>query len=173
MDCLRSMGKKKPLVETGAIKVPRFESRNGFVTDTQRSRTMSRIKGKDTKAELLLRRALFARGLRFRLHQRQLPGSPDIVLGRYRLVVFVDGAFWHGYQWALKKPKLKSNVAFWVAKIERTIQRDLENRSLLEGAGYTVMRFWDHQVVRELDKCVNQVMLFVESARSGPIPALV
>lgn len=121
---------------------------------------------------MLLRRALFANGLRFRVHDKKLPGSPDIVLGRYRLVIFVDGAFWHGYQWALKKPRIKSNADFWIPKIERTMQRDLEVRARLEGAGYTVMRFWDHQVTRELGKCVNQVLLFVEAARIGPIPSL-
>jgi DNA mismatch endonuclease (patch repair protein) len=82
----------------------------------------------------------------------------------------VDGAFWHGYQWHKKKNTLKKNIGFWIPKIERNMQRDQTNNSLLEEKGYTVMRFWDHEIKNELNVCVNQILLYLEAAKSGSIP---
>jgi len=134
---------------------------------------MAKIRGKDTKAELLLRRGLWAKGIRFRIHVKNMPGRPDIVSNKYRLAIFVDGAFWHGYQWHKKKNRIKANPLFWIPKIERNMQRDRANQKMLEGAGYTVMRFWDHEVIKDLGKCVNQVSLYIESAKEKPIPEII
>lgn len=154
------------------IKVPRFEQAGGFHTTADRSKRMANIKGKNTKAEVLLRKALWANGMRFRIHVRNMSGKPDIVIRKYRLAIFVDGSFWHGFQWEKKKPTIKSNAKFWIPKIERNIQRDQINQKKLEGAGYTVMRFWDHDIQKNLKKCLNQILLYVESARDKPIPEL-
>lgn len=151
------------------IKVPRFEESAGFYTTKQRSKTMSKIKGKNSKPELILRKALWQQNIRFRLHQTHLIGRPDLVIDKYKLVIFVDGDFWHGYDWHIRKPK--TNQAFWIAKIERNMQRDRQVNRLLEEQGYTVMRFWEHEVKHDLAKCVNQVMLYLESARTGKVPS--
>jgi len=154
------------------IKVPRFERAFGFCTTATRSKTMANIKGKNSKAEVLLRKALWSNGIRFRIHVKNMPGKPDIVIRKYRLIIVVDGGFWHGFQWQTKKTKLKTNAQFWIPKIERNMQRDRNSRKQLEEAGYTVMRFWDHDIKTDLKKCLNQVFLYIESARDRPIPEL-
>ncbi|WP_240916561.1 very short patch repair endonuclease [Pedobacter sp. HDW13] len=131
---------------------------------------MSRIRSKDTKAELVLRRALWEKNIRFRIHSDLVFGKPDIFIMKHRLAVFVDGSFWHGYNWESKRIQIKSNVDFWVAKIERNMERDRKVNITLSEQGFTVMRFWDHQVLKELPKCVNQVLLYIESCRMGKIP---
>ncbi|MNK42091.1 Very short patch repair protein [compost metagenome] len=97
------MASPKKTIDEQPIQVPRFGKAGGFHTTQQRSRLMAKIRGKDTKAELLLRRGLWAKGIRFRIHVKNMPGRPDIVSNKYRLAIFVDGAFWHGYQWHKKK----------------------------------------------------------------------
>ncbi|MCF6342984.1 MAG: very short patch repair endonuclease, partial [Bacteroidales bacterium] len=129
--------------------------KEGFYTTPQRSKTMSKIRSKDTKPELLLRKALWAKGHRYRLRVKKLIGSPDIVFRKYKLVVFVDGEFWHGYNWEEKKQKIKSNRKFWIPKIERNMQRDIEVNNLLKEQGWTVLRFWDSSVKKEIQKCVE------------------
>jgi DNA mismatch endonuclease (patch repair protein) len=150
------------------IKVPRFEEKAGFYTTKQRSKTMSKIRGKNSKPELLLRKALWAKNIRFRIHRRDLPGRPDLIIDKYRLAIFVDGDFWHGYQWDIRKPK--TNQGFWIPKIERNMQRDREVNDQLNLMGYTVMRFWENEIKDNLQACVNQVMLYVEAARRIKIP---
>jgi DNA mismatch endonuclease (patch repair protein) len=152
------------------IKVPRFEEAAGFYTTKQRSYNMSRVKGKNSKPELTLRRALWAKNLRFRLHDKALPGKPDIVIKKYKLAIFVDGEFWHGYNWEKNKHQIKSNKAFWIPKIERNMQKDRINHEKLREMGYTVFRFWSDEVKRNLPRVVNQIMLYVETAREIKIP---
>lgn len=152
------------------IKVPRFHESEGFYTTKQRSKTMAKIKGKNTKPEMKLRRALWAKNIRFRIHNKDLPGKPDIVIKKYRLAIFIDGEFWHGYQWEKNKKQIKSNRAFWIPKIERNIQKDRSADRELKALGYTVFRFWANEVNKNLDACVNQVMLYIESAKDIRIP---
>src|ERR1700756_5196002 len=106
------------------IKVPRFEGKNGFYTSLERSILMSKIKGKNTSPELMLRKVLWNSGLRYRLHNKKLPGNPDISMKKYKIAIFIDGEFWHGYNWEEKKTKIKTNRDFWIPKIERNMQRD-------------------------------------------------
>ena len=141
-----------------------------LVTTAQRSYNMSRIRSKDTKPELLLRKALWAKGIRYRTHTKELPGRPDIVIRKYRLAIFVDGEFWHGHQWEKTKWRIKSNRNFWVAKIERNIERDKENNEALIALGYTVFRFWGEDVRKSLHKCINQIQLYLETAGEGRVP---
>lgn len=98
-------------------------------TPEQRSRCMAAIKGKDTKPEMIIRKYLFSRGLRFRVQVRKLPGTPDIVLPKYKTVIFVNECFWHGHEGCKYFRQLKSNVEFWKEKIERNIERDTCNRT--------------------------------------------
>lgn len=136
------------------IKVPRFEEQNGFYTTKPRSRLMSKIKGKETLPEILLRKALWKNGLRFRKNYKLLPGNPDILIKKYAIVIFVDGEFWHGNNWEEKKKRIKSNRKFWIPKIERNMQRDKEISQKLKSMGFTVIRFWEQEVKKDLEKCV-------------------
>lgn len=102
------------------------------MTPEQRSRCMAAIKGKDTKPEMIVRKSLFSRGLRFRVQVRKLPGTPDIVLPKYKTVIFVNGCFWHGHEGCKHFRLPKSNVDFWKEKIERDIEGDSHNRTKMK-----------------------------------------
>ncbi len=157
--------------EKSPIKVPRFEESAGFYTSGARSATMSKIRGKNTSLEMTFRKALWAKRIRYRLHTKGVLGKPDLVIKKYRLAIFVDGDFWHGFGWEERKAKIKTNAAFWIPKIERNIQRDQFVNQQLNLMGYTVMRFWEHEVKENLSSCINQVLLYLEAAKKGAIPA--
>ncbi|MFS4417956.1 very short patch repair endonuclease [Maribacter sp. 2307ULW6-5] len=140
------------------IKVPRFNEESGFYTTPQRSKIMSKIRGRNTKPELAFRKALWAEGYRYRIDYKKLIGKPDIVLKKYRTAIFIDGEFWHGYDWQERKKRIKSNRKFWIPKIERNIQRDREVNAKLEELGYTVFRFWEREVNKNLALCLKQVI---------------
>lgn len=145
------------------IKVPRFEEASGFYTSKKRSRIMGKIRGKDSKPELLLRRALWRRKIRYRVNNNILMGRPDISIMKYKLAIFVDGEFWHGYNWNERQNAIKSNRDFWIPKIERNMQRDREvNRKLTE-QGFTVMRFWSHELKNNLNRCVFDIMTHIQT----------
>ena len=120
------------------------------------SYNMSRIRSRDTRPELALRKALHACGLRYRLCQ-PLPGRPDIVFPRARLAVFVDGAFWHGRDFALLKQQIKVRRKFWVNKIGANIDRDRRNDSELRRLGYRVIRFWHDRVLKHPERCAKSI----------------
>jgi len=134
-----------------------------FDTTLARSKLMGRIKSRNTLPELLLRRALWQYGYRYRLHVKGLPGSPDIVFRKYGLCIFIDGAFWHGYNWELKKTTIKKNRDFWIPKIEANMARDTRNNEQLRAAGYTVLRFWDTELKKEPMKYVRIVVAAIRS----------
>ncbi|MEM6516355.1 MAG: very short patch repair endonuclease [Bacteroidota bacterium] len=147
------------------IKVPRFNEESGFYTTKKRSKIMGKIRGKNTKPELQFRRALWAKGVRYRVDNKSLPGRPDVSIKKYKLTIFIDGEFWHGYNWEKRKEKLKSNRAFWIPKIERNMQRDREVNAQLENMGFTVFRFWESEVKKNLNTCINDVMVYIETGQ--------
>lgn len=106
---------------------------------------------KDTRAEMLLRRALWHRGRHYRLHAKDLPGKPDLVFRGSKVAVFVDGDFWHGRDWPWQREKLamRSNGSYWVAKIEYNRERDQRNTKILKDKGWQVLRFWETDVKRD------------------------
>lgn len=108
-----------------------------------RSYNMSQIKSKNTKPEILIRKFLFAKGLRFRLHVKNLPGKPDIVLKKYNTVIFVDGCFWHGHDKCKYFIIPKTRTDWWLEKINKTIQNDKKNKSLLEEMGWNVITIFE------------------------------
>lgn len=129
------------------------------LTKEQRHRNMSNIKNKDTKIEIRLRRALWEKGYRYRKNYKELPGKPDIVLTKYRIVIFCDSEFFHGKDWEVLKPQLErgKNANFWIEKISKNMQRDEEiNRRLLY-MGWTVIRFWGKEITKNVEECVKVV----------------
>jgi len=133
-------------------------SKYGFVTSEERSHIMSQISRKNTKPEVKLRKTLWHKGVRYRIDYGKAPGRPDIAIVGHKIAIFVDGEFWHGYRWEEKKEKIKSNRDYWIKKIERNMQRDLRVNKLLAEKGWTVLRFWEKQVKKELESCVNSII---------------
>lgn len=136
-------------------KEPRFK---GSVSEKSR-RNMSRIKGKDTSIEVHLRKALWARGYRYRKNYRNLPGRPDIAITKYKIAIFCDSEFFHGKDWDALKPKLEkgANPGYWVRKIQRNIERDEEKDRQLRYSGWTVVHFWGKEIMKDVDACVSVI----------------
>lgn len=132
----------------------------------QRRRCMSRIRGKDTKPEILVRKGLFARGFRFRVQDRRLPGKPDIVLPKYRVAVLVNGCFWHGHKGCRYATRPKSNSDFWDTKIARNRHRDEVTAAHLEALGWTVITVWECEL-REKEKAEARIQTLAEEIRSA------
>lgn len=118
---------------------------------------MSRIRGKNTKPEILLRKLLHAAGFRFRLHVRDLPGKPDIVLRKYKTVIFVHGCFWHRHEGCEGATMPKTRTEFWTAKFEGTVQRDQRKREELEKAGWRVITAWECDLKQAPDSVINSI----------------
>lgn len=132
------------------------------LTPDQRARAMARIRRKDTQPELALRRALWTRGLRgYRVDDRRFPGRPDIAWSGRRIAVFVDGAFWHGHASAYT---LGRHGAYWDEKVARNVQRDRAADVALTQMGWKVLRYWDFDVRRDLDRCVAEIQAALRDA---------
>lgn len=123
-----------------------------------RSENMSRIKSKDTSIEMLLRKALWAKGLRYRLHSKTVFGKPDIIFIGKKVAIFCDSEFWHGKNYIEGKYTIKTNSSYWNTKLERNISRDKEVNQILAAQGWTILRFWAKDINKNLPDVVNQVM---------------
>ena len=121
----------------------------------KRSWIMSKIQSKNTKLEVTFRKLLWNGGLRYRIHYKKLPGKPDVVFISKKVAVFIDSHFWHGYDWNLKKKKLKSK--YWQWKISYNMKRDKKNNKELKKRGWIVLRFWEHQIKKEPDRCIRKI----------------
>lgn len=128
-------------------------------TNTQVHYNMSRIRGKDTKIEMILRHALYHEGIRYHKNVKALPGTPDIVLVRYKIAIFCDGDFFHGYDFARIQANLKKNKDFWISKIRRNQERDLSIDNELSQMGYHVLRFWEHEIKKSLPQVLDQIYM--------------
>ena len=123
---------------------------------------MAAVKSKDTRPELKLRKALWREGLRYRVNYKKLPGKPDIVFTKWKVVVFCDGDFWHGHNWAVRgqnslQEELSGYSQYWREKILRNIERDDENNKALIALGWTVVRIWESDIKNDLDGCVKTI----------------
>ena len=147
------------------IKVPRFSEENGFYVTKERSKIMSAIRDKNTKPEILFRKALWKAGIRYRLHSKKFPGKPDIVINKFKTVVFIDGEFWHGQNWVKNRDRIKSNRDFWIPKIERNMQRDKQNNEKLLLMGFKVFRFWEQDLKKDLAGRVKEVLDYLQVVR--------
>ncbi len=125
------------------------------LTPEQRSYCMSRVKSKDTSLEKIVRSALFKQGYRFRKHLKHLPGTPDIAFITKKVAVFIDGDFWHGYNYKTWRHTLND---FWRSKIERNMARDKKNFKTLRMSGWTVIRIWEHEIKTDLQQALNKVI---------------
>ena len=123
---------------------------------------MSKVKLKNGVAEQLLAKELWARGVRYRKNYKKLPGSPDIAITKYKIAIFIDGEFWHGYDWENKKHKIKSNKEYWIEKIEENIARDKRNDDLLMQQGWVFIHFWEKEVKKDVSACADLVMKVIE-----------
>jgi len=121
------------------------------VSPEKRKIIMSRVRGKDTKPEMAVRRWLHAHGFRFRLHRRDLPGSPDIVLPKYRTVIFVNGCFWHRHLGCPRTTTPKTRKDFWEKKFQANISRDIANEDRLRRLGWRVLIVWECRTKRDED----------------------
>lgn len=118
---------------------------------------MQHIRSKDTSIEIKLRKALWHEGIRYRKNYKVLPGKPDIAITKYRIAIFCDSSFWHGRDFEKKKP-VATNHQYWDAKIKRNMERDKEVNKQLRATGWTVLRFWDIEINKNMDECVNTVI---------------
>lgn len=154
------------VLQAGEPVLPQRLHRGDIMSPATRSALMSRIRGKDTAPELLLARLLRRSRKRFQVHQRDLPGRPDIVFRRAKVAVFVDGDFWHGWRFPVWRLKLSEK---WEAKIEANRRRDMRNHARLRRAGWTVVRIWEHQLKADPGACLLRVLMAVEEGpRDGP-----
>lgn len=129
------------------------------LTPEQRRKNMQHIRGKDTTIEVILRKALWSRGYRYRKNYKRIPGSPDIVLTKYKIAIFCDGEFFHGKDWEVLKPRLEksNNSEFWIKKISRNLERDDEINKKLLSMGWTVIRFWGNEIKKNTDECIRVI----------------
>lgn len=139
------------------------------LTPEQRRRNMQAIKSKDTTIELALRKALWSKGVRYRKNCKTLIGKPDIAITKYKIAVFCDSEYWHGFDWENRNQKIKSNREYWIPKIERNMARDQEVNAALEREGWTVIRFWERQIRKELNSCVDEVLSAIEKKQADTI----
>ena len=126
-------------------------------TPEQRRKNMQAVKNSGSKIETMLQKELWHRGLRYRKNAKQVYGKPDIAFIGKKVAVFCDSEFFHGYDWENKQKEIKSNRDFWITKIERNIQRDIEVNEMLESEGWTVIRFWGNEIKRDLKKCADRI----------------
>ncbi|MEA5049893.1 MAG: very short patch repair endonuclease [Oscillospiraceae bacterium] len=127
-------------------------------TPEQRRRNMQAIKCKDTKIEVLLRKELWSRGIRYRKNVSSILGKPDIAILGYKIAIFCDSEFWHGFDWEHKKEEIKSHRDFWYPKIERTMARDAEVNKNLQEQGWMVLRFWGHEIETDVNSCADLIV---------------
>lgn len=131
-----------------------------------RSRIMRAIRSKNTSIEMRLRKELFRRGYRYRIHYSEAIGKPDVAFPRLRVAIFIDSEFWHGFEWEKNRDKIMTNRKYWIPKIERNIQRDREVTEELRKSGWTVLRFWGRDITENVEDAIMQIEEALESSQS-------
>ena len=128
------------------------------LTPVQRRKNMQAIRSKDTKIEITLRTALWQKGIRYRKNYAKVIGKPDIAITKCKIAVFCDSDFWHGYDWENRNQRIKSNRDYWIPKIERNMARDREVTRTLESEGWLVLRFWEWQIKKHPEECIDMIV---------------
>jgi len=135
-------------------------------TREQISYNMRQVKNKDSKIEVLLRKELWKRGLRYRKNVNSIYGKPDIAFIGKKIAVFCDSEFWHGYNWEERKKDFKSHQEFWIPKIERNMERDCEVTQVLESEGWKVLRFWGNEIKKDTARCADIIESTVKERKN-------
>lgn len=135
-------------------------------TPEKRREVMQAIRGKDTTIEMMLRKKLWEKGYRYRKNYNKLAGKPDIVFPKYKIAIFCDSTFWHGYNWEEKKKRLDTNKEYWIKKIERNMERDKRVNEELTSQGWIVLRFWETDIKKNLDECVAKIEKAIQQRKS-------
>ena len=128
-----------------------------FLNPEQRSKLMSAIRSTNTKDEVRLAKALWALGYRYRRNNKTVFGRPDFTFKKIKLAIFVDGEFFHGKNWDIDRNRIKTNSEFWIKKIERNMQRDIEVNAYLESQNWKILRFWSNDIKKNLDCCILEI----------------
>lgn len=127
---------------------------------------MARVHSKDGKDEIIIRKLLWHEGIRYRTNYKKLPGKPDIAITKYKVAVFIDGEFWHGYDWKNRKARLKRNRDYWIPKIEYNKKHDAEVNKKLEDKGWIVLRFWSKKVLQNPEYYAQIVMWHIRGIKA-------
>ncbi len=135
------------------------------LTKEQRRKNMQAVKSKGSKIEVLLSKALWNKGYRYRKNNRSVYGKPDLTFKKWKIAVFVDSEFWHGKNWETKKLEHKSNREFWLAKIELNIERDKEVTTFLLKDNWKVLRFWGKEIEKNLPSCIDKIELTINDVK--------
>lgn len=131
-------------------------------TEEQRHRNMQAVKNKDSDIEIRLRKELWKRGIRYRKNVKDVFGHPDIALKKKKIAIFCDSEFWHGFDWERNKEKIHTHRDFWISKIERNMQRDIEVNRKLQDDGWLVIRFWGNMIKHNVKECADTIVKAVE-----------
>lgn len=126
-------------------------------TPEQVSYNMKQIKNKGSEIEVLLQKELWRRGLRYRKNVKKIEGKPDIAFIGKKIAVFCDSEFWHGYDWENRKKEFKTNQDFWIPKIERNMERDIEVNTILQNEGWVVLRYWGNDIKKNTSTIVDEI----------------
>ena len=135
------------------------------LTKEQRRKNMQAVKSRGSKIESMLAKELWKRGFRYRKNNKTVFGKPDFTFKKYKIAIFVDGEFWHGKDWQIKKHDHKSNHDFWHTKIERNIKRDGEVNQFLFSNGWSVIRFWGKDIKNDLLNCILKIEKTINEER--------
>lgn len=133
-------------------------------TPEQRRKNMQAIRSKDTSIEIMLRKELWSRGIRYRKNCNKVPGHPDIAFIGKKVAVFCDSEFWHGYDWENQKERIGTRREYWIPKIERNIQHDKEVNEKLKTEGWTVIRFWGFDIKKNVIGCADKICALLSSS---------
>jgi DNA mismatch endonuclease Vsr len=149
--------KKNFLILRRENSTQNFSGNMDRLTKEQRRKNMQAIKSSGSEIENKLAEALWNKGYRYRKNNKTVFGKPDFTFKKIKLAIFVDGEFWHGYNWEERKSDLKSNRGFWIPKIERNMERDKEVNETLKKQGWTVLRFWGNEIKKDFENCISKI----------------
>lgn len=136
-----------------------------YDTDEATSKRMANVKLKRGDGETAIAKTLWHEGYRYWLNYKKLPGSPDIAIQKYHIAIFIDGEFWHGFDWEKRKPRLKRNREYWIEKIEENMARDVRVDQELLLMGWKSIHFWSKKVQKDLDGCIREIVELVEDKK--------
>lgn len=139
------------------------------LTKEQRRRNMQAIRSVGNTTESMFAKELYKKGIRYRRNSKYVIGRPDISIKKYKIAIFIDGEFWHGKNWDKRKKDIKTNLDYWIPKIERNIERDKEVNNTLINTGWKVFRFWSKRIKKDLTNCVNAIEKTVNEAKRRTI----